>query len=390
VDSSGRYQSWAKRLITICACACLVFSENLHATEHKEVLILHSAGREFGPWNEYAKQTRVELDRQSRWPLDVREHSLETARSGGGVSKSRLPPGSQIYFREPTAWEKYPWQILLASAAILIQAMLIVSLLYQLRRHRFAEVQSRHRLSELTRANRFATAGELTASIAHEINQPLGAIQTNAETLDLMLKSSSPDIVEIKEIVADIRRDQGRASEVIRRLRSLLKRSPFELKDIDLNEVVRETEKFVSSLSAISVARQVNLITSLTPEPLPITGDHIQLQQVILNLIVNAIDVMSDAQSAEPKITVRTTRIAGFAEVTVSDADPGIPPDKLKAVFQPFFTTKTGGMGIGLSIARTIVEAHNGQIVAENQAGGGAVFRITLPLEKMHGELRTG
>src|SRR5215469_11123630 len=91
---------------------------------------------------------------------------------------------------------------------------------------------------------------------------------------------------------------------------------------------------------------------------------------------------MSDAQSAEPKITVRTTRIAGFAEVTVSDAGPGIPPDKLKSVFQPFFTTKAGGMGIGLSIARTIVEAHNGQIVAENQAGGGAVFRIKLPLEK--------
>ena len=205
-----------------------------------------------------------------------------------------------------------------------------------------------------------------------------------------MLKSSSPDIVEITEIVADILRDQRRASEVIRRLRSLLKRSPFELKDIDLNEVVRETEKFVSSLSAISVARQVNLITSLTPEPLPISGDHIQLQQVILNLIVNAIDVMSDAQSAEPKITVRTTRIAGFAEVTVSDADPGIPPDKLKTVFQPFFTTKAEGMGIGLSIARTIVEAHNGQIVAENQADGGAVFRIKLPLEKMHDDLRTG
>jgi signal transduction histidine kinase len=390
VDSTSRYQSWPKWLIAICACACFVFSESLHATEHKEVSILHSAGREFGPWNEYAKQIRAELGRQSPWPPDVREHSLETARSGGGVSKSRLPPGGQIYFREPTAWEKYPWQILLASAAILIQAMLIVSLLYQLRRHRFAEVQSRHRLSELTRANRFATAGELTASIAHEINQPLGAIQTNAETLDLMLRSSSPDIVEIKEIVADIRRDQERASEVIRRLRSLLKRSPFELKDVDLNEVVRETEKFVSSLSAISVARQVNLITSLTPEPLPITGDHIQLQQVILNLIVNAIDVMSDAQSAEPKITVRTTRIAGFAEVTVADAGPGIPADKLKEVFQPFFTTKAGGMGIGLSIARTIVEAHNGQIVAENQAGGGAVFRITLPLEKMHGELRTG
>jgi signal transduction histidine kinase len=300
------------------------------------------------------------------------------------ISEDRLPAGSIVRFREPTALDKYRWQILAALALILFQGATISGLLFEHRRRRFAEGQSRQRMSALARANRFATAGELTASIAHEINQPLAAIQTNIETLDLVLQSSSPDLVEIKEIVADIRHDQGRASEVIRRMRSLLKRSPFELKDIDLNDVVRETEKFVSSLSALSVGRQVqvNLITSLTPEPLPIRGDHIQLQQVILNLIVNAIDVMSDAQSAERKITVRTSRIAGFAEVTIADAGPGIPPDKLKAVFQPFFTTKAGGMGIGLSIARTIVEAHNGQIVAENQAGGGAIFRITLPLAK--------
>jgi signal transduction histidine kinase len=296
-----------------------------------------------------------------------------------GISESRLPSGSVIYFREPTAWDAYRWQILAGLALILFQGAMIFGLLFEHRRRRFAEVQSRQRMSALARANRFATAGELTASIAHEINQPLGAIQTNAETLDLILKSSSPDIVEIKEIVTDIRRDQERASEVIRCLRSLLKRSPFELKDIDLNEVVRETEKLVSSLSALSVGRQVNLITSLTPGPLPIRGDHIQLQQVLLNLIVNAIDVMSDTQSVERKITVRTTRIADFAEVTISDAGPGIPPDKLKEVFEPFFTTKPQGMGIGLSIARTIVEAHGGHIVAENQAGGGAVFRITVP-----------
>ena len=296
------------------------------------------------------------------------------------ISEDRLPAGSTVRFRETSVWEKYRAEIALGCALIVVQGGMIAGLLHERRRRQFAEVQSRQRMSALARANRFATAGELTASIAHEINQPLGAIQSNAETLDLILNSSSPDLVEIKEIASDIRRDQERASEVIRRLRSLFKKAPFELKDIDLNEIVREAAKLVSSLSGLAVARQVDLSTSLTPEPLVIRGDHIQLQQVILNLIVNAIDAMSDVSSAKRQIFVRTTRIPDFAELTVSDTGPGIPPEKLRSVFEPFFTTKAEGMGIGLSIVRTIVEAHNGQIVAENQARGGATFRIRLPL----------
>jgi len=297
-----------------------------------------------------------------------------------GINESRLPPGSGIYFREPTAWNKYRSQILWVCAVILIQAALIAGLLHERRRRQLAEVQSRQRVSELARVNRLSTAGELTASIAHEINQPLSAIQTNAETMELILKSPLPDIDEMKEIVADIRHDQTRATEVIRRLRSLLRNTPCEVRDIDLNEVVRETEEFVSALSAVGVARQVDLSNSITQVALPIRGDRIQLQQVILNLIMNAIDAMSDIPSARRKITVQTTRIGDFAEVSISDAGPGIPTDKLKEVFEPFFTTKAQGMGMGLSIARTIVEAHNGRIWAENRAGGGAVFRIQLPL----------
>jgi C4-dicarboxylate-specific signal transduction histidine kinase len=268
----------------------------------------------------------------------------------------------------------------------LMQAALITGLLHERRRRQLAEVQSRQRVSELARVNRLSTAGELTASIAHEINQPLGAIQANAETMELILRSPSPDIDEMKEIVADIRHDQKRASEVIRRLRSLLRKTPFEVRDIDLNEIVRETEEFISALSAVAVARQVDLSDSITQVPLPIRGDRIQLQQVILNLIMNAIDAMSDMPSARRKIAVRTRRIGDFAEVSISDAGPGIPPDKLKEVFEPFFTTKAQGMGIGLSIARTIVEAHNGQIYAENQTDGGAIFRVMLPLAKAHSE----
>ena len=156
-----------------------------------------------------------------------------------GISESRLPPGSEVLFREPTLWERYSWQIALIIAVILLQAGLIAVLLREHRRRQLAEVQSRQRMAELARVMRFSTAGELTASIAHEINQPLGSILTNAETADAILKSPTPDIAELKDIVNDILQDDRRAAEVIRRMRSLLKKAPFELKNFDLNDVVR-------------------------------------------------------------------------------------------------------------------------------------------------------
>ena len=175
----------------------------------------------------------------------------------------------------------------------------------------------------------------------------------------------------------DILRDDQRASEVIRRMRSLLTKAPFELKSLDLNDVARETVEF---LSALAVARKVELISLITPDALPILGDRIQLQQVILNLVVNAIDAMADMPSENRTISIRTARLEKFAELSVSDRGPGIPEDKLKKVFEPFFTSKAEGMGMGLSIARTIVEAHHGLIWAKNRDHGGASFRIRLPL----------
>jgi len=293
------------------------------------------------------------------------------------ISESRLPPGSEILFREPTVWERYSWQIALITAVILLQAGLISALLREHRRRKFSEVQSRQRMAELAHVNRFSTAGELTASIAHEINQPLGSILTNAETADAILKSPTPDIAELKDIVKDILQDDRRASEVIRRMRSLLTKAPFELKSLDLNDVARETVEF---LSALAVARKVELISLITPDALPILGDRIQLQQVILNLVVNAIDAMADMPSENRTISIRTSRVEKFAELSVSDRGPGIPEDKLKKVFEPFFTSKAEGMGMGLSIARTIIEAHHGLIWAKNRDHGGASFRIRLPL----------
>jgi C4-dicarboxylate-specific signal transduction histidine kinase len=255
--------------------------------------------------------------------------------------------------------------------------VLISVLLLEHRRRRLAEVQSRQRMAELAHVNRFSTAGELSASIAHEINQPLGSILANAEAAQAMLKSPKPDIAEVSEILDDILSDDRRAAEVIRRLHSLLKKAPAELRNLDLNDVARETVKI---LSALATGRKVELASVLTPEPLPVLGDRVQLQQVILNLVVNGIDAMRDTPVKNRIISIQSSRAGNFAELSVSDSGPGIPEDNLNEIFEPFFTSKAEGMGMGLSIARTIVEAHDGQIWAENRDYGGASFRIRLPL----------
>jgi signal transduction histidine kinase len=293
------------------------------------------------------------------------------------VSESSLPAGSEIRFREQGLWEKYRWQSVTALAIVLLQTGLIVILLYERKKRQDAEVESMHRMSELAHVNRSATAGELSSSIAHEVNQPLGSILTNAETAELILSSQSPDLNEVREILADIRRDDLRASEVIRRLRSFVKRTPFETKDVDLNVILREVFNFLSVQAA---ARDVALYLKASPEVLRVKGDAVQLQQVVINLIVNSMDAMAAIPYGRTVIG-RAERNGGRSGViSISDSGPGIPAEKLSQVFDPFFTTKEQGMGIGLSIARSIILAHHGSIWAENDAEGGAVFRISLPL----------
>jgi signal transduction histidine kinase len=295
-----------------------------------------------------------------------------------GIKESNLPAGSEVLFREPDLWESYRWQMALIASVILIQAGLISGLLHERSRRRLAEVEAQQRLTELTHVNRYSAAGELTTSIAHELNQPLGAILTNAETAELMLKGSSPNLDEIREILADIRRDNQRASEVIRRLRSVLKKTPFEIRDIELNDTVREVIGFVD---AVAGRRGIALKFVPAGSDLHVKGDPVQLQQAILNLIINAMDAISDAESKVREISVSIGRSSASAEIRIRDSGPGIPADDLENVFDPFFTTKPQGMGMGLAIARTIIEAHHGTISAENRYAG-ALFTIELPIAR--------
>lgn len=240
-----------------------------------------------------------------------------------------------------------------------------------------AEAQNTKRAAELAYINRFNVAGELTATIAHELNQPLGAILANAETARTLLDSFPPDLEELKQILIDIQRDDQRASDVIRRVRAMLMRAPFERRNHDLNEIARDT---VEILSRLATTREVKLGCETVSEGLSINCDRTQLQQVIINLVLNAMDAMSAVQRDNRTIAVTAMRVGDFAEIAVSDNGPGIPRDTIKMVFEPFFTTKSQGMGMGLSIARTIIEAHDGRIWAENRTGSGAVFRVRLPL----------
>ena len=229
---------------------------------------------------------------------------------------------------------------------------------------------------ELAHASRLAMVGELTASIAHEINQPLGAILSNADAAEMLLESFPPALDPVREILGDIRKDVMRAFEVITRLRTLLKKRELETCPVDLNEVSSDVVLLVRGESR----RRGVTVKSAPANDLPLVrGDKVHLQQVLLNLVFNAMEAMGDRRG-EKSVTVRTALNAnGFAEIAVSDTGPGILPDRLPRLFNPFFSTKKEGMGLGLSIARSLVEAHGGTIWAENNPDGGATFRFTLP-----------
>jgi signal transduction histidine kinase len=300
-----------------------------------------------------------------------------------GISDSSLPPGSDIRFRPAGLWEQYRWQMIAIAAALVVQALMISGLLFERRRRRAAELESRRRILEVIHLNGTAAVGALSASIAHELNQPLGAILSNAETAELLLAAKAPDLDQVKEILADIREADQRAAEIMQHLRKLLKkRSEIELQEFDLNEAIAGA---VHILAPEATERGVALSANGVQHSLPVRADQIHLQQVILNLAVNGMDAMSNAPMGARRMAIRTALVNGSeVEVSVADSGTGIPNEKLEDVFDTFYTTKAQGTGLGLSIARTIVETYGGKIWAENRTAGGAVFRFTLPLVEAH------
>jgi signal transduction histidine kinase len=293
------------------------------------------------------------------------------------LDAKRLPAGCDVRFAERPLWRQYWWQIALALAIIVGQAMLIMSLLGQHRRRRIAEAESQKRFAEMAHMNRRVSLGELSASIAHELNQPLGAIHNNAGAAEMLIKADPPKLQEVAEILADIKRDDQRASDIIARIRRMMRKTQFEVQDVDLNETVGEALQMVA---ADATVKGVSLKTELEPGVSKVRADRVEVQQVILNLVLNAIEAMHDQHAQRRELVIRSRRANDKeAEVSVADSGPGIPDEMLPRIFEPFVTSKGSGMGLGLAISRTIVEAHGGQIHAENSPTGGAVFRFTLP-----------
>jgi PAS domain S-box-containing protein len=240
---------------------------------------------------------------------------------------------------------------------------------------RFSELQS-----ELAHANRLATMGQLTASIAHEVKQPIGATVTNAQAALRFLDSQPVDLDEIREIFNDIVKDGNRASEVFERIRDLTKKTSPRRDRFDINSAIREVIELVrGEVVKNGVEVEIQLLDSL---PM-IEGDRVQLQQVILNLIINAIQAVSTLTQDRRRLHISTENAAPKGlRVAVRDSGPGLGPDNIERLFEPFYTTKPDGMGMGLSICRSIIEAHGGQLSAAINVPQGAIFQFTLPIAK--------
>ena len=242
-----------------------------------------------------------------------------------------------------------------------------------------AEQETQLLRQEIAHAGRVSMMGQLASGLAHEINQPLASILRNAEAAELFLQHPSPDLDEIRAILSDIRSDDERAGHVIDRMRGLLKRQTLDTGRLDVGALVGD----VAALVRVDAAtRQVKLDVDV-PADLPhVRGDRVQIQQVLLNLILNGMDALHGTRLEDRRVDRdrAARRRAAVIEIAVGDAGHGIPADTLARIFDPFFTTKPNGMGIGLAVSRTIVEAHRGRLWAENRNGGGAAFRFTLPI----------
>jgi signal transduction histidine kinase len=297
-----------------------------------------------------------------------------------GIKESRVPANGLVRYRPATLWEEHRRLILTSLTVFLAQAATIGGLLAQRRRRRRAEAEILNHRAEIAHVTRVAALGQLTSAIAHELNQPLGAILRNTEAAEIFLQKDQPDLAEVRTILADIRKDDERAGAVIERMRNMLKRRVPELRPLDLGELLAET---IALAKPDARARHVALNLQI-PASLPkVRGDRVQLQQVVLNLVLNGMDAMNGAPRPERVMTLcARAEDDRWVEVSVSDRGGGISTENLDRLFEPFFTTKTDGLGMGLAVSQTIIEAHGGKLWGGNNTPHGAIFKFTLPAKK--------
>jgi C4-dicarboxylate-specific signal transduction histidine kinase len=288
-----------------------------------------------------------------------------------------VPAAAAAASSEPSLLQRRDGPVLLVAVALVLQAVAIVALLVQNRRTRRAERAARAQLTQIAQLNRLAAAGELSASISHEIKQPLAAIAANAGAALRWLARATPDMGEARAALERIIGEAHRASDVIGDIRAMFKRAGDDKAEVDVNAVIREV---LALLRADLDTRRIAVETDL-PEALPaVVGSPAQLQQVLLNVVTNAVEAMDQVveRSRRLRVTSRPHAPDGVM-IMVEDSGAGIDPRNAKQIFEPFYTTKQQGVGLGLSICRSIVEAHGGRLSAAPGALHGLALRISLP-----------
>jgi signal transduction histidine kinase len=293
------------------------------------------------------------------------------------VSEDRLPAGSEIRFRELDLWDQYRWYIILVIVVILLQALLISGLIYEHRARRDAEALARTSMLELAHVDRLATAGQLSASIAHEVNQPLAGIVAHAAAGSRWLTATVPNVDEARATFKKIMEAGHHAAEVVDHIRAFFRKDGEHIEPLDINDLVREV---LALLAGHLKDHRITVDTILTEGLPPVSGDRVQLQQVVMNLVMNAVEAM-DLVTDRPRLlrVVSQPYEDLGVQVQVEDSGPGISPSDASRVFKPFFTTKPKGMGMGLAICRSIAEAHHGKLWASPGVRSGAIFHLILP-----------
>jgi signal transduction histidine kinase len=292
-----------------------------------------------------------------------------------GIDDSRLPAGSVVLFQEPSLWSEHRVAVLTLLGGLAVQSLLIGGLLYQRRARQRAESESRRNLALATDANRRQTMSALTSSIAHDLGQPLSSMIHNAQALEMMIAADRATPDSIREVVSDIRSQGIQATQIIERHRAMLRTHQVEVKEIELHTVISESLALVAHDLR---ARQIRTAVNLPSARCIVTGDQVLLQQVFVNLLVNAIDAMAEVAPARRHLTIGASVGATDVELSVRDSGPGLPDHMAASLFAPFVTSKPHGVGIGLAIVRTIVDLHGGTLRARNNPDGGATFTVTL------------
>jgi signal transduction histidine kinase len=293
------------------------------------------------------------------------------------VAESSLPFGREIRFREVSAWERYPLQIIAICATLLLQTALFSWLIYEIGRRHRAEMQSRSAMAELTYMNRRVAAEQLSSSLTHEINQPLAGIAARASAALRWIRANTPDLEKAGAALDGIVAASHRASNIVTSVRAMLKKDAPEKTPLDINQVI------LTVLSIVRIELQkhgVELQTQLNDHLPSVQGDKVQLQQVVLNLVMNGIEAML---SVPPRILkVQTDQITpGMVRVSIEDTGTGVDPSNIDRIFKPLFTTKAAGMGMGLFICHSIIESHGGRIWVSPAVNQGSIFQFELPID---------